>query len=356
MLSILSAAKLWVGSKPDALATLERRIKTILPEEYQETYQTIEPVSMGSASLKYGEDGKVAWDDIWDTFCDLAMAGGPPHKGKLLEPASPTEIAAQPERYNQVVQEICRGIRMVTSLAVMPAPTPGWVRVDCGDPTTASWMTRAIVMENVSARYEDTVFYVPAGPEYRIEKEIKNVITVMAKTGHYFLDHVSPKQHKAIAAAFAEMERELPLVQPSIPEDSSHRETLAAAIHSLTGLNPSSLDRPRMAWPGNRRNQTSNLDDARVSRKQRAITPGRHNTLHPRQSANRPHGQSSSPSAHLRKFQSPPITLKTPLCKLARANTPNQKQSSDRKGTLLVKRLQSVKSGSPHQGAKPVLT
>jgi hypothetical protein len=70
-----------------ALRTVQFRLMTILPEEYQERYEEIEPVSMGSAALKYGEDGKVAWGDIWDTFCDLAMAGGPPHKGKLLEPS-----------------------------------------------------------------------------------------------------------------------------------------------------------------------------------------------------------------------------------------------------------------------------
>ena len=39
---------------------------------------------MRAAGLKYDADGKVAWDEIWGSFCDLAMAGGPPHKGKLL--------------------------------------------------------------------------------------------------------------------------------------------------------------------------------------------------------------------------------------------------------------------------------
>jgi sirohydrochlorin cobaltochelatase len=66
-----------------AFEVLELRLKTILPEEYQDTYEELEPVSMGSAGLKYGRDGKVAWNDIWATFCDLAMAGGPPHKGAL---------------------------------------------------------------------------------------------------------------------------------------------------------------------------------------------------------------------------------------------------------------------------------
>src|SRR5580704_16878945 len=99
-----------------ALKALEARIATILPEEYQSRYEDVQPVSMGSAGLKYGSDGKVAWNDMWATFCDLAMAGGPPHKGMLLEPGSQTEIDAQPDRYRQVVDEICRGVVMVTGL------------------------------------------------------------------------------------------------------------------------------------------------------------------------------------------------------------------------------------------------
>ena len=83
---------------------------------------------MGSAAVKYGSDGKPAWNEMWATFCDLAMAGGPPHKGTLLEPASESEIDAQPDRYREVVEEICRGAYMVTGFAVKPSPIPGWVR------------------------------------------------------------------------------------------------------------------------------------------------------------------------------------------------------------------------------------
>ena len=99
------------------LKAFEERIRTLLPEEYQDHYEDVQPVSMGSAILKYARDGKVAWDDIWETFCDLAMAGGPPHKGVLLQPGSPEEIAAQPDQYQGVVSEICRGVALVTELA-----------------------------------------------------------------------------------------------------------------------------------------------------------------------------------------------------------------------------------------------
>ncbi|HEY0875377.1 MAG TPA: hypothetical protein VGD94_18015, partial [Vicinamibacterales bacterium] len=60
---------------------LERRLKTLLPEEYRERYDDVQPVSMGTAGVRYGADGKIAWDQMWGSFCDLALAGGPPHKG-----------------------------------------------------------------------------------------------------------------------------------------------------------------------------------------------------------------------------------------------------------------------------------
>ena len=165
-------------TSPEDQATfeeLELRLRTILPEEYQDCYEDVQPTSMGSASLKYARDGKVAWNDVWVTFCDLAMAGGPPHKGALLEPGSRAELDAQPDRYREVAQEICRGITMVTDLEVAPSSIPGWVRVECASRSTAEWLVRAIVMENVSAHHEDTGLHLPAGPAYRVEKEIKNV-------------------------------------------------------------------------------------------------------------------------------------------------------------------------------------
>jgi hypothetical protein len=195
---------------------LEERVKTLLPFEYQERYDEVQPVSMGSAGLKFGADGRVAWNEIWGGFCDLAMAGGPPHKGRLLEPGSEDEIAQEPGRYKEVADEICRGIRMVTELAVSPSPNPGWVQVGCDTETMANWLVRAIVMENVSAWREDSVLELPAAPRYRLEKEIKNVITVIAKTCHYFADHLRSGQQRAIGALFKEMDAVSPMLQPGV--------------------------------------------------------------------------------------------------------------------------------------------
>lgn len=230
-----------------ALEILESRIRAILPKQYQDRYDDVKPVSMGSAGLKFGEDGLVAWDKMWGSFCDLAMAGGPPHKGALLEPASQTSIDAEPDRYRIVVEEICRGVSMVTDLVADPSMRPGWIAVDCVNRSTAAWLLRAITVENVSVRCESAVLYLPAGPAYRLEKEIKNVITVIAKTSHYWFEHTSLVQRRNIGDLFIAMEHESRLLQPAFSgcdlRSHSHqalRRSLVESLKQVTGLRASS--------------------------------------------------------------------------------------------------------------------
>jgi sirohydrochlorin cobaltochelatase len=229
-----------------ALADLDSRLKIVLPTEYQESYESVQPVSMGSAGLKYAEDGQVAWDEIWDTFCDLAMAGGPPHKGSLLEPGTRSAIEAEPARYQVVVDEICRGITLVTDLPAAEAPVPGWVRVDCYSDVMAGWLLRAIVMENVAVRADGRALDLPAAPHFRLEKEIKNVVTVIAKTCHYYLGHMPRSQQRAIASLFASLATASPLVQPAAPGDGTQSDedlrlasVIADAVYRETGLQAS---------------------------------------------------------------------------------------------------------------------
>jgi hypothetical protein len=174
--------------------SLTDRQHAILPSEYTDTLDSVAPTSMGSAALVYDADGKVPWDSLWTSFCDLAMAGGPPHRGTLLSNVPSEAIAEKREEYEQVVAELRRGIELASGLATCESATPGWVGVCCQDEHMAAWILRAIIVENILVRREGSVLYLPAGPGFRIEKEIKNVITAVAKTTHYWCAHLKTRQ------------------------------------------------------------------------------------------------------------------------------------------------------------------
>jgi len=90
-----------------------------------------------------------------------------------------------------VVMELLRGIHQTTGLKGIMSRTPGWIGVQCENEEMAIWLLRAIVVENVSARREGAVLFLPAGPNFRLEYEIKNVITALAKTHHYWSEHLA---------------------------------------------------------------------------------------------------------------------------------------------------------------------
>lgn len=163
----------------------------ILPPRYQDTSVAVSAAPMGAVGLQYDAAGEVAWDEMWGGFCELALAGGAPHRGTLLEPIHETAVATNPERYAWVLGEIERGIRKVASLPVVQSPVPGWIGMRCDDAEMAIWMLRAIIVENVTVRREDDVLWFPAGPDFRLEREIKNIITVIAKTSHYWQEHMA---------------------------------------------------------------------------------------------------------------------------------------------------------------------
>ncbi len=173
-------------------AQFERRLAQLLPDRYRQ--QPASPTPMpGAAAMRFAGDGTVAWDEMWTDFCDLALAGGPAHRDILLEPVAPEVVRSNPDGYAAVVSELARGIELITGLAVKRDAEPGWIGVVCRDEEMALWMLRAIIVENVSVRRTGPVLYLPAGPDFRLENEIKNVITVVAKTHHYWTEHVATR-------------------------------------------------------------------------------------------------------------------------------------------------------------------
>ncbi len=179
---------------PVSSANTERRetssnISSILPPRYQGG-KKVSSAPMGTAPMQYAENGQVAWNEMWTNFCDLALAGGPPHRDTLLEPVPPDEVKANIAGYESVLAEIERGLRLVTGLSVLRSERLGWIGLQCQSEEMAQWLLRAIIVENICVRREGVVLFLPAGPDFRLEKEIKNVITVTAKTHHYWLEHL----------------------------------------------------------------------------------------------------------------------------------------------------------------------
>jgi hypothetical protein len=110
----------------------------------------------------------------------------------------------------------------------------------------AGWLLRAIVMENVSARASGLDLDLPAAPAFRLEKEVKNVITVIAKTCHYYLGHMPRWQRRSIAELFTTLASESPLLEPAAADDGRRAEadaplfeSMAARIAGETGLRTS---------------------------------------------------------------------------------------------------------------------
>jgi sirohydrochlorin cobaltochelatase len=151
---------------------------------------------MAAAPMVYNDDGSVAWERMWTTFCELASAGGPPHRGELLR--SPRHANVESAAYRRVVAEITRGIRLVSELDAA-ASEPGWIAVECTSASQACWLSEQINQENVESRWAGKRLFVPAGEHFTVKGEVKNVITAVAKTTHYWDEHVGKEVKQALA-------------------------------------------------------------------------------------------------------------------------------------------------------------
>lgn len=224
------------GPLTEELKELDERINALLPPRYTGCFEDVSPKSMGSAQLRYGKDGKVVWGEIWTTFCHLALAGGPPHRGTFLGPVTAEEAQSSPDEYALVVAELKRALGLCVDLPLVPDSPAGWIGLQCDSEATAVWLVRAIVAENVIARNEGPVLFVPAGPHFRVEKEIKNVVVCVAKCCHYLFDHMELEQQPTGAAPS--------LVRPPLPLEladvgAQYEQaalTLERSIHESTGM------------------------------------------------------------------------------------------------------------------------
>ena len=147
------------------------------------------PGPMSAAPFLLRDDGRPDWGAMWGSFCELALYGGPPHRGPDNPLRAPEEPAAA-ESDQAMIDELRRGIWETTGLYAESAG-PGWLAVTCDSRKMAAWLCATIILENVEARMEEDRLLVPAGPGYRLEDEVKSIITVVAKTHHYWQAHIT---------------------------------------------------------------------------------------------------------------------------------------------------------------------
>jgi len=141
---------------------------------------------MSSAPFVWHPDGRPDWASMWTTFCDLALFGGPPQRGPDSALRAPASDGASDAA---MLGEMRRGIWETTGLYA-ESSAPGRLVVSCDSPAMAQWMAMAITLENVEAHADEDRIVLPAGPGYRLEDEVKSIITVVAKTHHYWQAHV----------------------------------------------------------------------------------------------------------------------------------------------------------------------
>lgn len=160
----------------------------MLPQRYRDG-RPVSSAPMGDpADLVYDAQGRVAWDRIWGDFCDLALAGGPPHRSALLR--APRRVSSKDaEKQEQVLNELQRALTMVTGWPRCRAVPTGWIGLIAPDQAAADWMALAVRAENVDVRTDDQFLLLPAGPDFQLTGEIKNVVTAVAKAHHYWMEH-----------------------------------------------------------------------------------------------------------------------------------------------------------------------
>lgn len=172
----------------DALEDSLRRETEADRREYAPASRPDPSRPMSAAPFVWRDDGRPDWGSMWTSFCELALFGGPPHRGGESPLHAPTAPVTESDA--EMLAEMRRGIWETTGLYA-ESTEPGQLSVTCDSPTMAAWMCAAIILENVDARMEDDRLLLPAGPGYTLTDEVKSVITVVAKTHHYWQAHIA---------------------------------------------------------------------------------------------------------------------------------------------------------------------
>ena len=182
------------GLAEDDLGDLRAWLRSRAKPTALTTFDPTASTPMSAAPFEHLPDGRPNWGAMWTTFCELALYGGPPHRGEenpLPEPAS--SAASLPE---DLLAELQRGIFETTGLDA--ETTDGaCVAVRCESKRMAAWMCAAVILENVDARCEGDTLLLPAAEGFELKNEVKSLITVLAKVNHYWQAHLMGKEPRS---------------------------------------------------------------------------------------------------------------------------------------------------------------
>lgn len=183
----------FVWTRPELVALARMSVE---PEPSDDPVEVLQPVAsknvpMGAADIIYDANGRPDWGAIWQGFCELALFGGPSHRGEDSAIRAIADLGASaPDGEFDAIAEIRRGIFVTTGLFSEPSSQPGWLAITCRSPKQAAWMCACILLENVDARLDEEMrLLVPAHPSYTLKDQVKSVITVVAKVNHYWDQH-----------------------------------------------------------------------------------------------------------------------------------------------------------------------
>lgn len=148
---------------------------------------TAKNAPMSSAPFIYDKDGNVAWDKMWNTFCYLAIEGGPPHRDTMLLSKRESNDISKKE-YAYAAEEIIRAYKQLIPYRATHNEK-GWIKIVLWTPRMAKWYADIINRENVECRQQGRHIFLPLNDDFTLKQEIKNVVTVMTKAYHYWKDH-----------------------------------------------------------------------------------------------------------------------------------------------------------------------
>lgn len=146
---------------------------------------------MASAPFVYDEQGRIAWDKMWESYCYLAKDGGPAHRGEAqkIEKVDRDMLSvAKNSNFSKISEEALRGVSLILPYPIK-IDNKGWLIISLVSENVAKWFCEVINEENVVCEQHEKDIYLPLNDTFDIDHDVKSIITVAGKAHHYWTKH-----------------------------------------------------------------------------------------------------------------------------------------------------------------------